>query len=241
MEEHDNTRDQNPPIILYDEEDVLEGLKSCSKSLLGRIVTQKPIHTNNLHNALSGIWCQPKGFRIEEVAQKTFQFFFEEESDAERIRKGSPWLFRNSWLILRGWERGQNMEEVDFSNVLVRMQIWGLPSHCQTVRMGFKIGACMGRVQEVEIFETKEKGIYLRCLIEMDVTKPLLGGISVGSKEDGVSWISFQYERLPQFCYACGLVGHEEELCKRRRKSELVGEGSEEEEWGPWLRASQFG
>ncbi|KAJ1382464.1 hypothetical protein SESBI_44241 [Sesbania bispinosa] len=82
--------DDQPLIILYDEENVSEGIESCTRSLVGKIITQKQIHVNSLHNALSGIWCNPKGFRMEETAPKSFQFFFEEEGEAQRILKGSP-------------------------------------------------------------------------------------------------------------------------------------------------------
>ncbi|KAJ1377069.1 Zinc finger, CCHC-type [Sesbania bispinosa] len=148
-----------PLIVLYDDEDVSEGIKSCNRSLVGKILTQKPIHLNSLHNALSGMWCNPRGLRVEEVAPKTFQFFFEEEGDAIRILKGSPWLFRNSWKLM-----------------------------------------------------------YLKLENEVD----------------------FQYERLPQFCYSCGLIGHDEDQCKQH-KADQNSDDSREKEFGPWLRASLVG
>ncbi|KAJ1413686.1 hypothetical protein SESBI_19509 [Sesbania bispinosa] len=152
---------------------------------------------NSLQSALAGIWCNPKGFRIEEIVPKTFQFFFDNETDVSRILKGTPWLFRNSWLILKQWSRGQSIDSIDFSTISIRVQIWGLPSHCRTAKMGFKIGAFLGKVTESDVFECKEGGSFLKVLVEMDTRKPLITGVPVGSKKDGVSWAYFKYEKLP--------------------------------------------
>ncbi|KAJ1435329.1 Zinc finger, CCHC-type [Sesbania bispinosa] len=98
--------------------------------------------------------------------------------------------------------------------------------------MGFKIGSCLGKVIDSEVFECREKWSFLKILVEVDVQKPLLTGIPVGRRKDGVSWVDFQYEKLPQFCYKCGRVGHDEDMCKDNNCI-VVEEGSERKEYGP--------
>ncbi|KAJ1390239.1 Zinc knuckle CX2CX4HX4C [Sesbania bispinosa] len=182
-------------------------------------------------NALAGIWCNPKGLKVEEISDEKFQFLFDETRDGDRVLQCSPWIFRNAWLSLKRWECGQELKAFNFSVVPLNMQIWGLPLHCRTTKMETKIGACMGEVRDSEVFEIKEKGFFVKVLIKFDTTKPLKAGINVGSRDDGVSWVDFRYEKLPQFCYSCGLVGS---LKKQN-------ENQEEPALGPWLRASQFG
>ncbi|KAJ1383567.1 Zinc knuckle CX2CX4HX4C [Sesbania bispinosa] len=182
---------ETPPIIIYDEDDIKEGLETCSRSLIGAFLSEKPIHVNSLQNALAGIWCNPKGAQ-----------------GGRNLRKKIP------------------------------VSIWGLPLHCRTTKMGTKIGASMGEVRDSEVFEIKEKGSFIKVLINFDTTNPLKAGINVGNRDDGVSWVDFRYEKLPQFCYSCGLVGHEESGCNSLKKQ---NENQEEPALGPWLRASQFG
>ncbi|KAJ1382069.1 Zinc knuckle CX2CX4HX4C [Sesbania bispinosa] len=234
------SRSQTPPIVVFTEEDISDGVSLCSRSLVGRIITEKPVHVNSLQNALASIWCNPKGFKVEELEPKTFRFFFEEDADMERILRGSPWIFRNSWLSLLRWERNQDFNTLKFTTVPLRVQILGLPFHCRTPRMGHRIGSCLGEVKDSEIFEVREKGSFIKILVEFDSTKPLLPGIQIGSQTDRLMWVYFQYERLPQFCYSCGIVGHEEDTCG---SSPSAGEkeDSEESNLGPWLRASQVG
>ncbi|KAJ1381862.1 Zinc knuckle CX2CX4HX4C [Sesbania bispinosa] len=205
------SRNHQPPLVVFTEEDISDGISLCTRSLIGRIITEKPVHVNSLQNALSGIWCNPKGFKVEEVEPKTFQSFFEAESDMERILRGSLWIFHNSWLCLQCWERNQDLSMLNFTFVPLKVQIWGLPFHCRTTKMGYRIGSCLGEVKDSAIFE-----------------------------ENGVMWVDFQYERLPQFCYSCGLVVHEEDTCGSHT-SQVEQEDRGEGNLGPWLRGSQVG
>ncbi|KAJ1384636.1 hypothetical protein SESBI_42352 [Sesbania bispinosa] len=137
--------EEAPPIIIYEDEDVTEGLSTCLESLVGRILTEKPIHVNSIQSALTGIWCNPSRFRVEELAPKTFQFFFEDERESTRILNNSPWLFRNSWLVLKKWERGADINTMNFRTVEVKMQIWGLPPIVVHLRWGGKLEHAWGQ------------------------------------------------------------------------------------------------
>ncbi|KAJ1414343.1 Zinc knuckle CX2CX4HX4C [Sesbania bispinosa] len=224
------------PLIVFTEEDVSDGVSRCLKSLVCKIISKKPVHTNSLQNALSGIWCSPSGFKVEELGTKLFQFFFDKESDMDRILRGNPWIFRNSWLCLQRWERNSDPESLCFSKVPLKVQISGLTAHCRPAHMGRRIGACLGEVKESDIFESKERGSFIKIPVEFDISKPLRPGVNVGSQEDGVMWVDFQYERLPQFCYPCGLIGHEEDFCGAH-PDKSTRDNQKESDLGPWLRA----
>lgn len=63
---------EDDPLIIFNEEDVQEGLDSCRNrnSKVGKIITEKPIHKNSIQSALANIWCNPRGFRVEEIQGK---------------------------------------------------------------------------------------------------------------------------------------------------------------------------
>ncbi|KAI7996425.1 hypothetical protein LOK49_LG10G01539 [Camellia lanceoleosa] len=60
---------------------------------------------------------------------------------------------------------------------------------------------------------------FLRLRVEVDVTKPLLQGFilyhrdSSGPVGDGVK-VYYKYEKLTEFCYDCGRIGHNNLSCK---------------------------
>ena len=50
-------------------------------------------------------------------------------------------------------------------------------------------------------------------------------------EEDDRCWCPFEYEFLPEFCYVCGMLGHEDKMCKVKLKH------GEKAQFGPWMRS----
>ncbi|KAJ1436291.1 Zinc knuckle CX2CX4HX4C [Sesbania bispinosa] len=171
-------------LIIFDEEDIKEGLQECQNSIIGKLVTEKAVHANSLMNALNNIWNSPKGFKVVDLGDKRFQFFFDSGKDANRVIRG----------------------------------------------------VCMGTVMEADVFEIQGRGSYIRVLIEIEVSKPLLPGISASSRKDGIFWADFKFERVPQFCYKCGIIGHDEDGC-----NSTTQENTDEMSRGLWMRATHVG
>lgn len=81
-------------------------------------------------------------------------------------------------------------------------------------------------------------GRYVKLLVDVDLTKPLIRGISIRFEDDR-RWVVFKFEQLPQFCVYCGLIGHGEKNCERKikdAKNEKLSEG----QYGEWLKASDW-
>ncbi|KAF7832946.1 putative ribonuclease H-like domain, reverse transcriptase zinc-binding domain-containing protein [Senna tora] len=161
--------------------------------------------------ALTNIWGNPPGFKVIKIEKHTFQLFFDREEDMERVLKGGAWLYRNSWLLL------------------------------QSINLGKKLGETLGTVIDTGLFEIPENdNIIVKAKVCMKMTNPIKRDANIGNRADGIHWIDFKYEKLPQFCYGCGRIGHDENQCDfgEGLKDEQVSSGSN---YGPWLRASQFG
>ncbi|KAK7827709.1 hypothetical protein CFP56_030881 [Quercus suber] len=48
----------------------------------------------------------------------------------------------------------------------------------------------------------------LRVKVRLDVTKRLVRGKKITVEGGESRWVNFKYERLPNFCYRCGLLNH---------------------------------
>ncbi len=128
--------------------------------------------------------------------------------------------------------------DFDFASFWVRM--FHLPLGCMSDIMGSHLGSLVGHVEEVE---TDVDGIgwgeYLRVRITLDLSKPLAQVRLLKIK--GVStWIAFQYERLPKFCFLCGVIKHGIRGCLGRKGPAIQGVGAQVH-FGTWLRASSSG
>lgn len=97
---------------------------------------------------------------------------------------------------------------------------------------------------------------YVRLRVSVDVTKPLVKVLSLEPEEDreeGVEMVDMEkedieaekkeekkqeivmpvlYEKLPNFCYVCGCVGHQFREC-----TQFKNQSKDEMAYGPWLKA----
>ena len=66
----------------------------------------------------------------------------------------------------------------------------------------------------------------------MELSKPMMRGTTV-KLDDSTRWIEFRYEKCPNFCYYCGIMGHNE------RNYRVKGINiNKEAQYVAWLRAS---
>ena len=88
---------------------------------------------------------------------------------------------------------------------------------------------------EVDVTESGVQwGKYLRVRVQLDVTKKLIREKKIAVKGGEQCWIAFKYERLPNFCYKCGMLSHGLRDCpegKVEALSELPAL-----QYGAWLR-----
>lgn len=77
---------------------------------------------------------------------------------------------------------------------------------------------------------------FLRIRVEVDVTKPLPLGFILRLKGPQVkeTWVSYKYEKLSDFCYDCGRIGHNNSSYKFVSREEGKKFG-----YGPELRTSR--
>lgn len=105
--------------------------------------------------------------------------------------------------------------------------------------VGRQIDNALGHAEEVSIeVREVEWGKFMRLRVKLDITKPLLRKkkICIGDLES--VWVRISYERLPYFCFNCGIIRHSYRDCPKgegilRKKAE------ENMSYGNWLRAEQ--
>jgi hypothetical protein len=217
---------------------VEEGIKQCTNSLLGKLLTTKQIPKQVLYSSLKGIWCNPTGFKITELEDNLFQFSFKKERTITRILKCEPWIIRNVWLKLHLWNRDINIQELEFQRAPLWIQLWGLPLHCKTVAMGLQLGAQLGTVEEAAIYDYPDNAKIIKIKVQFDINSPIRTGMYIGNGNDGINWVDFRYENLPLFCFYCGLIGHSAENFEDA--SAIPLEGATNPRF-PWLRSNVYG
>lgn len=97
----------------------------------------------------------------------------------------------------------------------------------------------MGTVEQQRDAVEMKGGNFMRVRVAVDVTKPLCRGRMITWDHGREGWVSFMYERLPNICYWCGHLSHDDKECVVWLSSKGAL-SREEQQYGPWLRAPQF-
>ena len=98
------------------------------------------------------------------------------------------------------------------------------------------LGETIGKVEEVDADEEGECiGQYARVRISIDITQPLKKIIYIEHARGEEISIPVVYERLPEFYFCCGRIGHPYKECDK-----YEGQPKDELAYRVWMQVVQF-
>lgn len=206
--------------------------------LVGKILQSKTLNVPAVVTILKAAWKTRAEFSITPWSNNTFLFRFEDGEDRNLILTDGPWSVMNNLLVLQPLQDGVVMNELDFSSCPFWIQIHGLPCEKMTRTNAELIGKRFGILLGVE---GASEGLllnrsFLRVRVEVNLKEPLPGGFWLRRRNNTGRdfWISYKHERLPDYCYACGRLGHENRECKFVTREEGSQSG-----YGPELKTER--
>ena len=212
---------------------VKEAGKNC---IVMKVLTQRSVSVDALKKNLRMLWKPNKGLQVGEIEDNLYLAKFGDSQDKKKVMEMRPWSFEKQLVLMREFEGELVPKEITLRWSPFWIQIHNLPLKCTTSGTGKAIGAKIGEVLEVDV---PEKGVqwgkYLKVGVNVDMMKKLVRGKKVCIEEGGSRWVYFKYERLPNFCYRCGMVDHGEKECLEQAPVEESGEKGNAQ-YGPWLR-----
>lgn len=94
----------------------------------------------------------------------------------------------------------------------------------------FRLAAKIGEFKDFED-PGKAQG-FLRGKVAVNTSNPLTTGCWLRRADNNETWIEFRFERLQDFCYKCGRIGHPNTECS----FEAMKEGMAR--YGEWTKAA---
>ncbi|KAG5544352.1 hypothetical protein RHGRI_016938 [Rhododendron griersonianum] len=208
---------EEPTVISLD-----ESFEECPQNaqfvLVGKILSSKVLNKVGVQKVIEKAWRTEDEFSITPWKDNVYAFGFKKEDDLSRVICRGPWSVMGSLLVLRRWDQKKSFGELDFNFSPFWIQVHGLPLGFLNSKAGMVIAKSIGDVIAVE--EPGEKGRlanFMRVRIWVDISKPLKKGFFLRKAKEKDSWVRFRYERLSDFCYGCGMVGHVANECKDKR------------------------
>ncbi|XP_073353636.1 uncharacterized protein [Aegilops tauschii subsp. strangulata] len=221
---------------------------------IGKLMSDRPAPKEALESTLGRIWSPFKGVECKNLGMNRFLFSFRDEAGKLKALNDRPWTFNKRLLVVEDFDPAKTLNEYEFKKIPIWVRLHGIPMGSMYRESGEAIGKEIGEVLDVDVDECgMAAGEFMRVKVRLDITKPLMRGISIFLEDDEEERqdkemtgeeknneqkgkeILFTYEHLPDFCYICGVIGHNDRGCPNKQN---LGVGHE---FGSWLKAEDWG
>ncbi|XP_031096904.1 uncharacterized protein LOC116001154 [Ipomoea triloba] len=201
---------------------------------VGRLVTAKNVRFSYFQDTMASIWQPAMGVTMRQLDSKRYLIRFYHEGDLNRVLNDGPWTYEQCLLVMRKLLPPAEPETVQLNEAEFWVQIHSLPVGFRSDVVIKAIGSFLGSwvKSDDKNFDGSMRTFY-RIRVTLDITKPLKKQMKL--KRDNGEWsvVDFRYERLPTFCFLCGIIGHGDKVCVKA----LHGIGtSGDKPYGSYLR-----
>ncbi|KAL0409765.1 UNVERIFIED_CONTAM: hypothetical protein Sradi_1910900 [Sesamum radiatum] len=203
--------------------------------LVGRLLTPRAFRYDVLRSTLIAVIRPIRGMEVKLLSDHRFLLRFNDSADRDRALRGCLWAFDRNLVILGAIKDEENPLAVQLTWCPFYVHVHGLPLRWMTSEIAESMGNRLG--QFIECDNPNSWGATIRVRVALDISRPLKRFLKLRVAAHEVT-VSFTYERLPNFCYGCGVLGHILRDCRKTIEDPDVVNSSELQ-YGHWLRESR--
>ncbi|KAL4324997.1 hypothetical protein GQ457_11G001760 [Hibiscus cannabinus] len=204
------------------------------KWVVGKLVSPRIVDGPQLIIVYFSVWKKQPLEDAASLGPNMFLFKFRKVEDKDFVLGRCPWTFDGELLALKPFDRLLTPKEYNFHPLPIWIRIYDVPLGYMNSKAGETIG---NKIESHIATDLRDEmgcaGEYLRLRIEINSSKPLKRCTVLGRlmKSGQPRVCMIKYERLPWFCFYCGIIGHEHQLCPEKPEG-----NSPPFQYGDWLR-----
>lgn len=203
--------------------------------LVGKFLTEKNINFQAMQNVMASLWRPREGMEIHDIGGFKYSFVFYHIMDLHKVIEGGPWSFEQSMLVYEKLNGGEDAQSIVLNGMDIWVQVYDIPTGLISENILRSVGMYIGQYIKTDSnsFDGGWKQ-YARIRVTLDINKPLKRRMKLKREGGSWSWVNFKYERLGNFCFVCGMLGHVERECSvvYANPGKVI-----EKAYGVWLRA----
>ncbi|KAH1030208.1 hypothetical protein J1N35_046154 [Gossypium stocksii] len=215
----------------------MDNTKGYEHWAIGKLMTKEKVNREAMHRVFKSLWYTKEEVNFVSIKEGVILVKFYNKEDRKRILNLSPWLFDQCLFNMVPYSKDKSMEEYDFNHSPFWVRISNIPIEYMDRKMALEVGNAIGEVLAID-WRDREGGWteYIRIRISIDINKPLHRVFHYIDHEGKELVCVIRYEKLPRFCYICGMIVHTTQKCEKQ----MINNESQDNifEYGNWLRVS---
>ncbi|KAG8387938.1 hypothetical protein BUALT_Bualt02G0073300 [Buddleja alternifolia] len=207
-------------------------------TIVGKVLSNKKINSGAVKSTLLKGWNAKNHVDVNLVEDDKFVFVFQDKEDFSKVINQSPWSFRGNLFVLNHWPPEKVLGQVNLDHACFWIQVSNIPVmfiNQENIRL---IGNTVGSFIMSDLTSENQRWKKsIRIRVTIDLRKPLVDSVTFNPKPGVSINAEIRYERLADFCYICGLLGHKLSACTSSiHPSNVPSEKLSSFPFGPWLK-----
>ncbi|GLT64224.1 hypothetical protein SLA2020_367300 [Shorea laevis] len=185
-----------------------------SLSLVGKVFSLQPISRSNIKSNLLLSWKFLKSLTFEDRDDDLLVFTFEDMDDLHHVLDSSPWNIKGSPYFSNTGQRMLPLKTSTSIRGILDSSSWPTSRHvnCRLCKSHwFKLGDLIS-IDNADNSKPSRKS-FLRIRVSINLLNPLSPGFTHHRASKPSIWVQYKYERLSDYCYVCGRLGHMSFTC----------------------------
>lgn len=221
--------------VVVEVEDIVQPEYDFRYAAVGRVVTDRPVKFVVFRDVIATAWRPTKGVHVREIGNDRFLFTFYMERDVSRVVDDGPWTFEQNLVVVRRLVPGDDPVTIGLNVSSFWIQVHGLQPGFMSEKVAVLIGNYVGEFEACDQRNFEGSGkTFMRIRVKLQLLNPLQTKMKLKKPGGDWFWVDLRYERLPSFCFHCGVIGHGDRFCPTSQEKFEVGKAKP---FGSWLRA----
>ncbi|XP_039121328.1 uncharacterized protein LOC120258056 [Dioscorea cayenensis subsp. rotundata] len=205
-------KNSSPTFVKFDGDSLSRAHQRFQHALFGKFFG-KPPPFEQVKKSLMDKWAFVGELQISDLPNGFLLIRCPSHDASQHLLTNGPWSINGLTLQLAPWKPFFEPVFAKLTTAAVWVQLHNLPIELWDGESLDTVTAHMGNLLKIDDLTfnlTRSK--FARVCIDLDLSKPLSRGFWVGDDSQRV-FVVVLYERLPTFCYTCGVIGHGSKSC----------------------------